>query len=410
MSNTEPFGSPNNGVFGRAASGEAAGALAATAGGSAGLNKQWLPIWSGEVMYAYDQFRMFDSLVESRTIESGRVMEFPIMGSVDLKSAWGAGEELIGNTNDHKSKTVAIQLDARPIATHFELDNVDLMITQWEYRQELARQAGQTMANARDLQISAFLTRAAGEVIGSDDPRAGTGWNRRLVDAPIYSATQFSNLADLDDASQDRTDAALEVLACIEDFMVHLQQIDASTDGVTLVTTPRTFHDIRALGVARASGDLVGGTMPMFGGVAEAGGLGAGLAQGMNGLGDTLDYMGCRIVKSNHLINFDASTAGLEIGEARYNIDGGPEAANVGGDVKGLLFQKGGVASLSKTGLKVDTVDDIRRNTTFTVASMLSGTGVLRPELCSVISGGTHADRGQFATAIGMTPEYVTTA
>ena len=36
-------------------------------------------------------------------------------------------------------------------------------------------------------------------------------------------------------------------------------------------------------------------------------------------------------------------------------------------------------------GLKVDTVDDIRRGSVFTVASMLSGTGVLRPECAAVI-------------------------
>jgi len=383
----------------------------ATSGGTDGNNKQWLPIWSGEVMYAYDQFRMFDSLVDSRSIESGRVMEFPIMGTVDLKTAWGAGEELLGNTNDISSKTISVQLDARPIATHFELDNVDLMISQWEYRQELARQAGQTMANARDLQISAFLTRAAGNSILTDDPRSGTGWNRSLVDAPIYgSENGFTAVADLDGATQSaRTEGALEVLAAIEDFMVHLQQIDASTDGVTLVTTPRTFHDIRALGVARTANDLVGGTMPMFGGVAEAGGLGAGLGMGMNGLGDALEYMGCRIVKSNHLVNFDASAD--EIGESRYNINGSAS----GGAVKALLFQKGGVASLAKTGLKVDTVDDIRRNTVFTVASMLSGTGVLRPELCSVVYGADisgeigSTDRAKFASAIEITPQYKNT-
>ena len=122
MSDNTPFSTGN--MFGRTTD----ASIAATTGGAAGDNKQWLPIWSGEVMYAYDQFRMFDSLVDSRSIESGRVMEFPIMGTVDLKSAWGAGEELIGNTNDHKSKTIAVSLDARPIATHFELDNVDLMI------------------------------------------------------------------------------------------------------------------------------------------------------------------------------------------------------------------------------------------------------------------------------------------
>lgn len=375
----------------------------ATPGGADGDNKMWLPIWSGEVMYAYDQTRMFDALVESRSIESGRVMEFPIMGTVDLKSAWGAGEELIGNTNDQKSKTVAVQLDARPIATHFELDNVDLMISQWEYRQELARQAGQTMANARDLQISAYLTRAAAESVLSGDPRSGNGWRGNLVDSPIYDTTFGADFAKLDDASQDRTDAALQVLAAVEDFMVHLQQIDAPTDGVTLVVTPRTFHDIRALGVARAASDLAGGSgRPFFGGVADAGGLGAGLTVGMNALSDSLEYMGCRIVKSNHLVNFDASAD--SIGEGRYNIDGATA------EIKGLLFQRGGVASIQKTGLKVDTVDDIRRNTVFTVASMLSGTGVLRPELCSVIVGKVTADKATLRTDLGVTAEFVNTS
>ena len=118
-------------VFGRTDAGQTAGGIAATSGGASGTDKMWLPIWSGEVMTAFDQYRVFGSTTESRTIASGRVAEFPITGTVALKSAWGAGEELVGNTNDHVSKTVAIQLDARPIATHFELDNIDLMISQW---------------------------------------------------------------------------------------------------------------------------------------------------------------------------------------------------------------------------------------------------------------------------------------
>ena len=115
MADNVPFGT--QGVFGRTATSPDAGSIAATTGGAEGTNKLWLPIWSGEVMTAFEQYRAFGSLTESRTISSGRVSEFPIMGTVALKSAWGAGEELVGNTNEHTSKTVAVQLDARPIAT-----------------------------------------------------------------------------------------------------------------------------------------------------------------------------------------------------------------------------------------------------------------------------------------------------
>jgi hypothetical protein len=73
---------------------------AATLGGAAGTNKLWLPIWSGEVIRAYDHYRIFEPMVESRTIASGRAMEFPITGTVAMKSAWNAGEELVGNVDD----------------------------------------------------------------------------------------------------------------------------------------------------------------------------------------------------------------------------------------------------------------------------------------------------------------------
>ncbi len=395
-------------VFGRSTD----ASVAATTGGADGTNKLWLPIWSGEVMTAFDQYRVFAPLTESRTIASGRVAEFPIMGTVALKPAWGAGEELVGNTNEHTSKTIAVQLDARPIATHFELDNIDLMISQWEYRSELARQAGQTLANARDLQVGAYIVRAGAESLLSDDPRlfvasgaGATGWRNSLADSPIYADAAFDALGTGD------ADAALLLLSKIEDFMVHLQKIDADTTGVTCSVDPQTFHDIRALGVAREASDLVGGSgRPFFGGVADAGGLGAGLRDGMMALTDALEYMGARIVKTNHMPTFDATGVDV-IGEARYNLN----FAQAG--VKAMIWQSKAVAQLNSTGLKVDTVDDVRRNTVFTVASMMGGTGVLRPECAAVVVGSRTgaagstpvSDKSELRTALNMTPEYVNT-
>ena len=368
--------------------------IAPTTGGSAsGTDKLWLPIWSGEVMRAFDQYRMFEPMVESRSIASGRVMEFPITGTVAMKAAWGAGEELVGGIDDASSKTFAVSLDARPIASHFELDNIDLMITQWEFRSELARQAGQTLANARDSQVGAFIARAGAEVLIPSDPRlAGQGsvstWRNTLVNAPIFDldfSTELDHLGSGLDV--ERADAALALLRAIEEFFIHLQTINAPTEGVTCAVTPRAFQDIRALGVARDSTDLAGGAgRPYFAGVADAGGLGAPLGQGMNNLSDSLEYMGCRIVKTTHMLGKDhkgdggaPDSAALNIGEARYN--------GVFTDVKAVIWQRGCVASLNKTGLKVDTVDDIRRNSVFTVASVMGGTGVLRPELCSIVYG-----------------------
>jgi len=311
-------------------------------------------------------------MVTSKTISSGRSMEFPITGTVTLKPAWHAGEELLGN-QDSKAGNFDITLDARPMAAHFELDNIDLMITQWEYRQELARQAGQTLANARDKQIGAFIAGAGSVAKTNSDPRSGL-----VLPAPGV-------ITGLDDDEV----AALEVLATIEDFIVDCQENSVPVGPTYCAVSPRLFQQIRRLGVADAANEAVN-MQPMFGGVAAAGGLGAPFTQGMNSLSDSLRYMGVTIVKSNHIPNKDYKTDdAASIGEARYDVTGQVSTAiavdTVGAGVRALIWMPECVASLRKTGLVVDTEDDIRRNTTFTVASMMSGTGILKPELAKIV-------------------------
>lgn len=351
------------------------------AGPIAGANKLWLSVFSGETLAAYDQANIFEQLVDHKVLSGGVAWEFPVTGTVSILAAWNAGVELGGGSStSNTSSTIAVKLDKRPIAAHFEIDNIDLMQTQWEFRAELARQAGLSLANARDKQIAAYIGRAASEAPLANDPRG-------IIAAPVFPSIIFKNLgATINTAATGamRSAAALEALKAAEDFVVWLQTINAPTDGVYLAVTPRAFQDIRALGVARSSdaSTVAANMQPMFGGSAEAGGLGLGLKMGLNNLSDTLDYMGVKIIKSNHLplVDYSAS-APLNIGETRYNLNF--EATGC----VGLLFQKSAVASLKLQGLKMDTVDDVRRNTTFTVASAMNGTGVLRPECAAMLCG-----------------------
>jgi len=386
-----------------------------TSGSNSDAGKLWLPIWSGEVIHAYDQYNKFEGMVDSRTIASGTTMEFPITGTVSLQPAWGAGVELVGG-DDSLAKTFTVNLDKRPMASHFELDNIDLMITQWEYRSELARQAGLTLANARDKQIAAYIARASAEEPIAGDPRSLS------FHAP-FASEDYAALGD-GTGSTAETDAALLLLKNIEDWMVYLQETDITTEGVFCAVDPKAFASIRALGVARDNLDLgygsaTGASAQMFAGIAEQGGLGSSLA-GRPQLEETLMYMGCTICKSNHLPNVDYSATDADIGEDRYNLNfiGTPAAAATARHCKALMWQRGCIASLKLQGLKVDTVDDIRRNTVFTVASVMSGTGVLRPELAvSVIDttnttatsgdNSTSSTRAELKTAWGMSGEYV---
>ena len=378
----------------------------------AASSKLWLTVWGGEVLNAYDEFVTFESMVTSRTITSGTEMKFPMTGTVALKAQWGAGEELSGGGGPTTS--LQVTLDDRPMAAHFELDNPDLMITQFEYRSEMARQAGMTLANTSDKQVASLIAQAAGKVSTTFDFMKG-GTDRLDADAAggvvaneggqVFTGDgigtgnggdgvtgtdrtfDYANLGSRAATADNRTNAALGLLEDIEHFYVHLAEINAPTDGIVCCVSPQAFQDIRALNIARDATDLAANNgRPMFGGVAEMGGLGMGLGQGLWSPQDMLTYQGCTIIKSLHA-NFGVNNAvgtagsctarGTVIGDTKYGLDFTTLAA--------LIWQPSAVARLTLQGMKVDSVEDVRRNTHFTVASTFKGGGSFRPECAGVM-------------------------
>jgi hypothetical protein len=252
--------------------GSAAGTNSASAIGQYGTAQtgnmeMWLPIWSGEVLNAYDQYNIFEPLVTSRAIASGTTMRFPITGTVGVKAQWLAGEELEGSTSISDPQWFDISLDARPMASHFELDDISLMLTQWEYRSELARQAGLALANARDKQIACLI--AQGAFMDARSPAVSKGGNFAGADDDLTLDLTSTSSYDMEASatfnylgfgsasySNQRANAAIKLLEYIERYMVRLQEIDAPTEGVYVAVTPQAFQDIRALGIARENSTL----------------------------------------------------------------------------------------------------------------------------------------------------------
>ena len=369
--------------------------------------KLWLPIWAGEVINAYDEYNVFEGFTTSRTITSGTTIEFPITGTVDLKPTWAAGEELTGGA-DSVSTTFKVSLAKRPMAAPFELDNVDLMLTQWEYRSELARQAAMTLANTRDKQLYSYLVRAAvtsQTVIDKANVRGDLNLDSALYGETATNTLKLREWGASGAAAADRATGALSALEQIEKYIVFLQENNIPYGQLFMAVSPQCFMDIRALGVARQSTDFAsGGTQPYFGGVAQEGGLGAQYTQSLGQLHDTLEYMGCTIMKTNHGSDQLRNTkAGNTLGEDKYNLDfsmgaSGSDEAGIINGVRAVMWVPDAVAAIRLQGMKVDTVDDIRRNTTFTVASMMSGTGVLKPECAAIIHTRNGADGSAFDT------------
>lgn len=398
----------------------------------------WLPIWSGEVINAYDSYNMFEPMVTTETIESGTTKRFPVTGTVGHIGKWNAGAELLGDSSIQNPGWFDISLDERPMAAFFELDDIHLMLTQWDYRSELARQAGLQLSYIRDKQIACMIAKGAftpaRHPLNNIRGNNLCGMNHADSTAGLAAATAFNFLGLRGATQTQRTDAALLLLDYLERYMVRLAEIDATMGEVYCAVTPQAFHDIRALGIARDATGLVGGAgRPFFGGVAEAGGLGAPLSQGMFGINEALEYMGVKIVKSNHLAQLDHAkvesglnavpATGLNLATGEYSAN---DTVNVIGDlgdqkynfnwfdgtwdldtmigndgvvaqndamkpIKALIWQRSAVCSLRLQGMKVESVKDVRRGTYFTVSSIMAGAGILRPELCAVIQGSYSA-------------------
>ena len=352
-------------------------------------NDLWLPTWSGEVLHAYDQSNMFESMVDTRVLSSGTTVEFPITGTIELTPAWEAGVELAGGGSS--STKFQIGLDKRPTAAHFELDNIDVMIQQFDFRSELARQAGLTLANERDRQIGRLLVKGAQTAsrmhIRTGDEGVLSGDVASGIDSRYGgSAYYIANGTDVDEWTTDET-GALQVLAAIEAEQVRGRELDLPEESLVVVVRPTLFNQIRRLGIATPAFAQSGASLfNVAGGRDDAKIFGSNTS--MPSMTSGLTYLNATIMSSNHLPEADkvyavgAGVGELEAADANYALD-----AATG--LVGLMFRKGGVASIKKQGMKVDTVNDIRRNSVFTVASMFHGAGVLRPEFCAVLVGAT---------------------
>ena len=188
-------------------------------------------------------------MVTSKTITSGTGMIFPITGTVDLRASWDAGTELIGGSDQDYLTSFKVTLDKRPMAAHFECTNVDLMLTQWEYRAELARQAGLTLANTRDKQIYAYLVRVVAETKLNNDPRSSLTYHEGFGGGAAGEYPDFGNTSP--SSAANRTQGALRYLQRFGKLYGSLARTNQVTEGAYFMFHSQAFQDIRALGVAR---------------------------------------------------------------------------------------------------------------------------------------------------------------
>jgi hypothetical protein len=326
----------------------------------------WLPVYGGEVLAAFEEMTVAKEIVRMMSISSGYQMEFPMVHKMSAERHL-AGTELLGTDIDTGKRVIST--DDRPLVAHFDLDDVDLAMSHFELRSEIAKQAGRALARELDKNVLQLAIRASRE--GADagaSPFNGGGYKANPALALDGSAWTSAGLPTLATAAWTK-DQALEILKALEDIVIAWDQRDIPQEERYCVVPTDCWHRLRNLGLpaSMSSTFTTVGYDPFNRSAASTGTP----AQADSSRADALEYLGVRIVRSNFLPNGDNVTTG----EEKYR---GNFAAT-----RAVAIQKQAVGVLTLMGVQTETDRDVRRQSDFFVTKMLYGGGTLRPE-CAV--------------------------
>jgi len=324
----------------------------------------WLPVYGGEVLSAFEEMTVSKDIARMMSMSSGQSMEFPQIHKMSAERH-AAGTELLGTDIETGKRTIAV--DDRPLVAHFDLDDVDLAMSHFDTRSEIAMQAGRALARELDknvLQLAVNASRTGADAGGSSFN--GGGYKADPTDALDGTAWTSSAALPSSATAAWTKDQALVLLEALEDIVVAWDQRDVPQEERFCVVPTDAWHRLRNIGLPAAISTNVNTTVGY-----DPFGKGAVPANADPSRAEALEYLGVKIVRSNFLPN----GSNIATGEAKYQGDFS--------DTRAIAIQKQAVGVLTLMGVQTETDRDVRRQSDFFVTKMLYGGGTLRPE-CAV--------------------------
>lgn len=317
----------------------------------------WLPVYGGEVLAAFDTQLNFAGKVKMRSIESGTTAKFPVTWKIGSEYH-EVGSELLGL--DSPLREATISLDDRPLVSHFELDDIDVAMAHFEYRAEMAAQTGKELAKQLDKRIACLIAKAA-----VDSTATGAGGSPFPARNGTAGVTDNTNL----DANNDV--AASNLLDELEAAAIEFDNKDVPTDQRYCMVRPSLWYALRNLGVP------YGNTPTVLGGGALNNNAMFGQPTGNTGYDQSLTHLGWQIYRS---VNAPWGT----------NVTGVPaKYAYDFSTVWALLWHPDCCGVVQKIGISTEMERDVRRQSDFMVAKMLTGGGTLRPYCAKILTAST---------------------
>lgn len=315
----------------------------------------WLPVYGGEVLAAFDTALNFAGKVKMRSIESGTTAKFPVTWKIGSEYH-EVGSELLGL--DSPLREASISLDDRPLVSHFELDDIDVAMAHFEYRAEMAAQTGKELAKQLDKKIACLIAKAA-----TDTTATGAGGTPfpALIDSDgiIVNTNITSAYTDVD---------ATNLLDELETIAVAFDERDVPADQRYVMVRPGLWYALRNLGVPFYTGSQAS----ILGGGALNANAMFGQPTSAMGYDQSLTHLGFQIYRS---VNTPWGT-NVSTGPAKYQFNFT--------NTQALIWHPDCCGVVQKIGIATEMDRDVRRQSDFMVAKMLTGGGTLRP-YCAVV-------------------------
>jgi len=317
----------------------------------------WLPVYGGEVITAFQEYNQFLDKVNYKTITSGTTMKFPATWKIGSEYH-EAGTELLGL--DVETKEYSISLDDRPLVAHFEVDDIDVAMSHFDVRNELASETGRELARQMDRKIAALLINAARVGADSGSNSFPVGGNT------ILGASTTRANADYTGSGTWNTER--DAAALVEDIGLICEKMDANdvpvADRCAIVNVP-LYYALRKLGLPYYASGVQNMTTQAFWGRNDSGAAGPRI-QDSQGYQAPIDVLGVPVYCSNHIPSSNITTGPAKY-RGNFTLTGG------------VVFQKSAIAVLQLMGIQSEKFRDVRRQSDFMVSKMLMGGGALRP-------------------------------
>lgn len=287
--------------------------------GAGDAKANFLKVWSGEVLVAFEEFNIMKDLQMMKSISSGKSAQFPATWQV-TSSYHTVGAEIVGQASNASERVISI--DDLLIADVF-LANIDEAMNHWDSRSIYTNEAGQALARAFDtnsMQVVTLAARAAATVTGGN---GGT----QLTNAG-YATTGSTIASGIFDAAET------------------LDSNYVPENNRYAIFRPAQYY------ILAQTTDVINRDWGGMGVYAE---------------GSVLKVAGVHILKSPHLPSTNVVT-----GPAAYQ---GNFTAT-----EGVVFHTSAMGTVKLIDLAVEAEYDIRRQGTLIVSKYALGHGILRPE------------------------------